>query len=172
MPNTKNIKSVEELTDKISRAKSIYFTEYLGLNVEKITHLRREFHASNVEFKVVKNTLLRLAAKNNNIEGLDGFLSGSTAIAVSYDDPTGPARVIKKFTKENDLPEVKGIIFEGEILKGSEFERIANLPTKEESLTMLVVLLSSPMTNLVWGLKSSMTSLVNGLNNLKNQKTN
>ena len=83
MPNTKNIQQVEVLTDKLSRAKAIYFTEYLGLNVEDITELRRNFHKSEVEYAVAKNTLLKLAAKNNGLEGMDQYLSGPTAIALS-----------------------------------------------------------------------------------------
>ena len=67
MPNIKNIQQVEELTDKLGRAKAVYITEYLGLNVEDITALRREFHANDVEFKVTKITLLILAAKNNEL---------------------------------------------------------------------------------------------------------
>ncbi len=172
MPNIKNIQQVEELTDKLGRAKAVYITEYLGLNVEDITALRREFHANDVEFKVTKNTLLKLAAKNNELEGLDDYFSGSTAIALSYEDPTSRARVLKQFTKDHDLPEVKGIVFNGDIMAGSEFERIANMPTKDQSLTKLAALLSSPMTKLVYALKSPIIDVGNALSNLKDQKHN
>ena len=67
MPNKKNIKNVERLTDKISKAKSIYFTDYLGLNVSDITKLRKEFFSNNVEYLVVKNTLLKIASENNKL---------------------------------------------------------------------------------------------------------
>ena len=170
MPNTKNINQVEQLTDMLAKAKAVYFTEYHGLNVEDITDLRREFSKNGIEFKVAKNTLIKLAANNNKLTGLNSFLTGSTAIALSYDDPTGPARILKQFKKEHELPEVKGIIFDGEILEGKEFERIADLPTKEQSLSMLVSALSSPMTQLALTLKSSMTDLGNALSNLKDQK--
>ena len=89
MPNTKNINQVDQLTDKLGKAKAIYFTEYHGLNVEDITELRREFSKNDIEFKVAKNTLIKLAAKNNKLDGLSPYLIGSTAIAISYDDPTG-----------------------------------------------------------------------------------
>jgi len=172
MPNTKNIEQVEELTDKLGRANAIYITEYLGLNVEDITELRHEFHSNEVEYKVSKNTLIKLAAKNNEMEGLDDYLIGSTAIAFSYQDPTSPARVLKQFKKEHDLPVVKGIVFEGNVFPGSEFKRIADLPTKDQLLAQLVSLLNSPMTNLVWALKSPMTDIGNALSNLKNEKFN
>lgn len=172
MPNTKNINQVEQLTDKLSKAKAVYFTEYHGLNVEDITKLRREFSKVDVEFKVAKNTLIKLAADNNELRGLDPYLSGSTAIAISYEDPTGPARVLKAFKKEHELPDIKGIIFEGEVLDGKEFKRIADLPTKDQLLAMLASSLSSPMTQLALTLKSSMTDLGNVLSNLKDQKSN
>ena len=172
MPNIKNINQVDQLTDKLGKAKAIYFTEYHGLNVEDITELRREFSNNDIEFKVAKNTLIKLAAKNNKLEGLSPYLSGSTAIAISYEDPAGPARVLKQFKKEHDLPEVKGIVFDGEVLEGQEFKRIADLPTKDQLLAMLVSTLSSPMTKLALTLKSSMTDLANTLSNLKDQKSN
>ena len=172
MPNTKNINQVEQLTDKLARAKAVYFTEYHGLNVEDITELRREFSKNDIEFKVAKNTLIKLAAENNKLDGLSPYLSGSTAIAISYDDPTGPARVLKQFKKEHELPDVKGIMFDGEVLEGKEFKRIADLPTKDQLLATLVSTLSSPMTKLALTLKSSMTDLGNTLSNLKDQKSN
>ena len=172
MPNTKNINQVEQLTDKLAKAKAIYFTEYHGLNVEDITELRREFSKNDIEFKVAKNTLIKLAADNNKLDGLSPYLSGSTAIAISYEDPASPARVLKDFKKEHELPGVKGIVFDGEVLDGKEFKRIADLPTKDQLLTILVSTLSSPMTKLALTLKSSMTDLGNTLSNLKDQKSN
>jgi large subunit ribosomal protein L10 len=172
MPNKKNIQQVEELTEKLGRAKAVYVTQYLGLNVEDVTELRREFHANNVEYLVAKNTLLKLAAKSNDIVGLDPYLSGPTAIALSYEDPTGPARVLKEFTKDRDLPEVKGIVFDGDVMDGSEFKRIADMPTKEQLLGMFAATLQSPLTKLMWALKSPMTDLSNTLSNLKDKKSN
>ena len=104
MPSEKNIKEVEELTDELRRAKGIYFTDYLGLNVEDMTDLRRKFFENGVQYKVAKNSLLKLAAEKNDLEGLNNFLDGSTAIAYSFDDPISPARVLKNFTKDHDLP--------------------------------------------------------------------
>ena len=111
MPNVKNIKSVERLTEKMSSAKSIYFTDYLGLNVSDITKLRKEFYANDVEYLVVKNTLLKIASENNKISLSNDLFTGSTAIAVSYDEPVAAAKVIKDFSKKYNLPTVKGILF-------------------------------------------------------------
>ena len=172
MPNAKNIKKVDELTKKLERAKGVYLTEYIGLNVQYITDLRREFYENDVEYLVTKNTLLKIAANNSNLNDLDSVLNGSTAVAFSYEDPTSPARVIKKFTKDNELPKVKGIVIDGELIDGSEFDRIANLPTKEESIAKFAALLQSPLLKLIWALKSPMSDMTNMLNNLKEKESN
>ena len=170
MPNKKNISNVKELTDKLSRAKSIYFTDYLGLNVSDVTSLRKKFFDSNVEYLVVKNTLLKIASDQNKISLGNELFLGSTAIAISYDEPVLAAKVLKNFLKDHDLPSIKGVLFEGSYLPASEFEKIANLPSKEESLTKIVVMLKSPVQNIVNLLNSPMVKLVNVLNGLKETK--
>ena len=171
MPNQKNQDEVIQLTEKLDKATAVYFTDFLGLNVSSITELRSEFFKASIEFKVAKNTLLKLAAENISLEGLDDFLVGSTAIAISYDEPTAPAKVLKKFTEDHDKPEVKAILFDGEVLDGSEYLKFATLATKDELLTKLVLMLNSPITILARTLSASMTNFVNGLNNLKNTKS-
>ena len=171
MPNSKNIEQVKELSDSFSRAKAVYFTEYHGLNVGDLTKLRSEFFKADVEYKVAKNTLIKLAAEENKISGLEDMLKGSTALAIAYDEPVSPAKVIKNFTKENDLPSVKGILFEGQFLPGEEFKKLANLPSKEESLSILVTMLNSPMQKLASTLNAPMQSLAGVLNNLKEKKS-
>ena len=171
MPSQKNLDEVTQLMEKLEKANAVYFTDFLGLDVPSITELRTEFFKASIEFKVAKNTLLKLAAKNINLEGLDDFLVGSTAIAISYDEPTLPAKILKKFTEDHDKPEVKAILFDGEVLKGSEYLKFASLPTKDVLLTKLVMMLNSPITILARTLSAPMTNLVNGLNNLKNDKS-
>ena len=170
MPNKKNISNVKELTDKLSRAKSIYFTDYLGLNVSAVTDLRKKFFESNVEYVVVKNTLLKIASDQNEISLGDELFSGSTAIAISYDEPVLAAKVIKDFLKDHDLPSIKGVLFEGSYLPASDFDKIANLPSKEESLAKIIVMLKSPVQNIVNLLNSPMVKLVNVLNGIKEAK--
>ena len=170
MPNQKNIKNVELLTDKLSKAKSIYFTDYLGLNVSDVTALRKKFFECNVEYLVVKNTLLKIASEKNKIELSGDLFAGSTAIALSYEEPVAAAKVIKGFLKDHELPIVKGLVFEGAYHDAGQFEKIANLASKEESLTVLAIMLNSPMQNFVNVLSSSMTKVVNVLEAVKNSK--
>ena len=171
MPNNKNIEKVKKLKETFSKAKAIYFTEYHGLNVGDITKLRSEFFKADVEYKVAKNTLIKLAAEQNMISGLDEVLIGSTAIAIAYNEPVAPAKVIKEFTKDNDLPTVKGILFDGEFLPGEEFKKLADMPSKEESLSQLVAMLNSPLQKLVSTLIAPIQNAVGVLNNLKEKKS-
>ena len=172
MPSTFNKEQVIELTEKLEKAKAIYFTDYLGLDVGSVTELRKMFFEQEIEFCVAKNTLIKLAAENNKIEGLEDFLSGPTALAISYDEPTKPAKVIKKFAKEHEKPEVKGILFEGEVLQNDRFESIASLPSREELLSHFVGTIQSPLSGLVRILNASMSNMVYVLTNLKDSKNN
>ena len=171
MPNKKNIEEVKELTKTLSQATAVYFTEYHGLSVSDMTRLRSEFFKVEVDYRVAKNTLIKLAAKENEIGGIDGLLKGSTAMAISYGEPVSPAKVIKEFNKDNDLPTVKGILFEGEFMPGDQFSRLADLPSKDELLGKLVGLLNSPMQKLVSTLNAPAQNLLGVLSNLNKKKS-
>ena len=171
MPNKKNIDDLKSLSDSMAKAKAIYFTEFHGLDVGSLTRLRGEFYKVGVEYRVAKNTLLKLAAKKNNIDGLDSLLKGSTAVAISYDEPVSAAKVIREFADDSGLPNVKGILFDGDLLPGEDFKRLADMPSKEELLSKLVLLLHSPMQKLLMTIDSPMQKLVRGLNALKEKKT-
>ena len=170
MPNKQNIKKVKELADCFSRAKAIYFTEYHGLDVQDITRLRRLFFEASVDYKVAKNTLIKLAIDESLIPKNSTVLKGSTAIAISYDEPIAPAKVIKEFTKDNDLPNVKGIILDGEYFKGEEFKKLADMPSKDELLSQLISIFNSPLQKFVSTISTPMQELVGVLNGLKEKK--
>ena len=92
-------------------------------------------------------------------------------MAISYDEPVSPARVIKEFNKNNDLPMVKGILFEGEFMPGNQFSRLADLPSKDELLGELVGLLNSPMQRFVSTLNTPVQNLLGVLSNLNEKKS-
>ena len=171
MPNKKNINDVEILTEKLSKAKSVYFTDYLGLSVSDVTMLRKKFFESDVEYLVVKNTLLKIASSENKLQLGDEVFSGSTAVALSYDDPVQAAKIIKSFLKEHDLPSIKGILFEGSYKDSGQFNIIANLPSKDESLSKLIVMLKSPVYNFANLLSAPMVNLVNALKGVEKNKS-
>ena len=171
MPNLKNIEKVKELSNSFRNAKAIYFTEYHGLNVEQITKLRSMFFKQNIEFKVAKNTLIKIALEDSEISDLDALLSGSTAVAVAYDEPVSPAKIIKEFSKDFDLPNVKGILFEGQYFEGEHYKKFADLPSKEELVSKFAIMLNSPMCKLLSTVNAPMQNLVGLLNSLKQTKS-
>ena len=170
MPTQAKIDIVSEVQGKLENSSGVYFADYKGLSVAKATELRRNFRAEGVEYKVIKNNLTKIAAKNAGIDGLDDLLVGQIGVAFSNQDPTAPARVIKKFIKEENPLDVVGIIFEGQMFDAAKYEELASLPSREELLSKLVGGLSSPMSKLVGTLGGSMSKLVGTLNSLKNQK--
>ena len=171
MPNLKNIEKVKELSNSFQKAKAIYFTEFHGLNVEQITRLRSMFFKENVDYKVAKNTLIKIALENSEISDLDSLLSGSTAVAIAYDEPVSPAKIIKEFSEDIDLPSVKGILFEGQYFEGDHYKKFADLPSKEELVSKFAIMLNSPMCKLLSTINAPMQNLVGLLNSLKQTKS-
>ncbi|MFQ6616047.1 MAG: 50S ribosomal protein L10 [Fidelibacterota bacterium] len=170
MPNPRKIEAVDRIGEKLARAKGIYFTQYLGLDVGEVTELRRRFHQEGVEFEVVKNTLAMRSAEKAGFEGLEDVFKGPTAIAFSYDDPASPAKILVDFQKSHDRPQLKALIFEGEVMEKDVFSRIASLPSRDRMLSKIVGQLSAPMIQLALGLKGAMANLVNVLNQVKESK--
>ena len=173
MPTEQKIDVVKETTERFKKASCVYFTNYSGIDVQTITNLRKSFRENQVEFVVTKNTLTKIAAKEAGYEGLfDEILNGQVGIAYSEGDPTAPARVIKDFKKENeDLLEVLGLFFEGELYPSEKYKELANLPSKEQSLAKLMGMLNQPLTKLAYTLDQMKgVKLVTALNNLKDTK--
>ena len=170
MPTEHKINIVKDTVKRFENSKGVYFTKYTGIDVKTITDLRKSFRDNNVEYVVTKNTLTKLAAKEAGYENLDEILSGQVGIAFS-DDATAPARIIKEFKKENeDLLDVLGLIFDGELYPSDKYIEFANLPTKEESLTKMVVMLNQPLTKFASALNNSFAKLLSTLGNLKETK--
>jgi len=173
MPNAHKIDLVDHLIQKFDSSSGIYFTCFTGMDVVQATELRKQFRESGIDYFVSKNTLTKIAATKAGYEDkLDDFLKGQVGIAYANEDPTSPARVIKNFKKENkDTLEVLGLVFEGEIYNADKFNELADLPSREELLTKLVVGFSQPMNNLVGTLSGAMTKLMYVLNSLKEDKS-
>ena len=173
MPNERNIKTVQELEDKIKSASALYFTRYTGMDVSQATELRREFRKNSIEYKISKNTLTKIAAVNAGYDSdkMSEFLNGQIGIAYADSDPTAPAKVIKDFIEENeDCLDVVGLIFDGSFFEADKYKQFADLPSKDELLTKFVVGLNSPMTKMSTMLNSVMVKMVTVLGGLKEKK--
>ena len=161
MANQQKIDIVNQAVDGFKNSQGIYFTRYTGMSVPQITELRKAFSNNSVNYKVIKNTLTKIAAKEAGYEGkFDELLENQVAIAFS-EDPVAPARVIKDFLKENeDSIEVLGVFFDGELYDAGKYKQLANLPSKEVLLSKFVSCLNSPMYGLASTLNGSMSKLV------------
>ena len=150
MPNQNNIETVKNLEQKIKDSSAMYFTKYTGMNVAQATQFKKVFKENSVEYKVSKNTLTKIAAKNAGFdESKINISSGQIGIAYADSDPTAPAKVIKDFVKENeDCLDVVGLIFDGEFFEADKYKQFASLPSREELLTKFVIGLNSPMTKM------------------------
>ena len=138
---------VDEISAQIKDAQSAVLVDYRGLTVEQDTQLRKELREAGVTYKVYKNTLMNFAFKGTDLETLSQYLEGPSAVAISKDDATAPARIICKFAKTADKLEVKGGVVEGIAYDAAGIASIASIPSREELLSKLLGSLQSPITN-------------------------
>ncbi len=161
---------VGDLHEKLSKASAAVLTDFKGLTVAEITELRDALAEQNIEYKVVKNTLMKIACKETDAEVLEPFLQGTCAIAIGYDDPTVPAKILKKFSKENEKLKIKAGVLGSKLLNADEVLAIADLPSREELLARLVGVLIAVPTGLVTVLSGVPRSFVGVLAALKQKK--
>lgn len=145
---------VEEIKDKLSRAKSAVFVSFIGTNVAKDTALRASIRNTNGEYKVYKNTLLLRALTELGMTGVEEYLHGTTSVAISYDDEVSVAKAISEAKKENDKLSVKFGLLEGAVIDDKYVDMLANIPSRDTLLSQLAFLLKSPMQRLAIGLKA------------------
>ena len=156
---------LEEVTAQLEEASSIYLTNASGLTVEHANALRKKFRDSDVQYRVVKNTLLRLAMdKVGGYEDLYEHLEGPTAVAFT-NEPAAPARVMKDFSKGpgDGLPALKGAYIDGAVYGSDALEALASLKSKDELIADILGLLMSPMTNIVGALQAQGGNLVGAI---------
>lgn len=145
---------VNEIAEKLRESNSAILTDYRGLTVAEMTALRKELREAGVEFKVLKNTLTRRATAQTNLTVLDPFLVGPTAIAFSKDDAVAPAKVLHKFAKDHQALEIKAGIVEGKLVNVDEIKALADLPSREGLLSMLLSVLQAPIRNFALAIKA------------------
>ncbi len=139
---------IEEIKGKIDGASSAVLVDYRGLTVEQDTRLRRELREAGVEYKVYKNTYMKRAFEGTDFAQLDELLDGPSAIAISKEDATAPARILAKFVKEADALEFKGAVVEGTFYDADGVKSLASIPSREELISKLLGSLQSPITNM------------------------
>jgi large subunit ribosomal protein L10 len=140
---------VSELKDKLAKTQSLVFADYRGIDVPAVTGLRDEFRKVQAEYRVFKNTLVKLAVKGTPMEGISPHLEGPTAVIFSYESPSAAAKVATKYAKDSEKFVVKGGYFEGTVLDQKGVEGLASMPGKDELRAKLLATFMAPATDLV-----------------------
>ncbi|WP_036464314.1 50S ribosomal protein L10 [Mycoplasmopsis sturni] len=144
---------VSEITSKIQESKAIAFAEYRGLTVAELKELRKAAKEVNVEIKVYKNRLFKIAAQNTGFEKLADHLVGPNIFAFSNQDDMSAAKLLVKFAKKHKLMVIKAGTYEGEVIDASGVKNVATLPTYEEALGILARSLMAPLSQISLSLK-------------------
>lgn len=145
---------VAEIAQKLKDSKTTIITDYRGLDVAEVTELRKTLREAGIEYKVLKNTLVRRATAETNLSDADEFLKGPTAIAFGYDDVVAPAKILVDFAKKHNNLEIKAGVLEGKLVTEEDVKALAALPSKEGLLSMLLSVLQAPMRNMALAVKA------------------
>lgn len=138
---------VQEISENVKDAQSVVVVDYRGLTVDQDTKLRKELREAGVTYKVYKNTMMNFAFKGTDFESLAPVLEGPSAIAISKDDATAPARIVAKFAENAPALEIKAGVVEGTFYDAEGMKAIAKIPSRNELLSRLLGSLQSPMAN-------------------------
>lgn len=162
---------VAEVAETVSRASALYFTDFTGLTVEQATELRRELRKAGVQYRVVKNTLIRKALEQ--VSGYDKVydrLVGPTGIAFAFDDVVAPARVIEKFSKKHEKLSLKVAVLEKQVYDGSKLKELAQLPSKKDMMASILGSVQAPLAGVPTVINAIMRDLVSVIDQLAQKK--
>ncbi|WP_303995015.1 50S ribosomal protein L10 [Megamonas hypermegale] len=167
--------AVASLKEQLSTAKGVVLTGYKGLTVAQDMKLRAKFREAGVSYHVVKNTMVRIAANEIGLEGLDPVLNGTTAIAVSAEDAVAPAKVVYDFIKENKLEKTEVLtiklgVVEGKVISVDEVKALASLPSREVLIAKVLGSMQAPISGMVNVLQGTIRNMVYVLDAIRAQK--
>ncbi|MDQ2086689.1 50S ribosomal protein L10 [Herbivorax sp. ANBcel31] len=162
--------AVKKLSEEIKEAKTIVFADYRGVSVEQDTEMRSALRKSDVEYKVVKNNLVRFAMGENGLSELEPHLKGPTAMAISMEDPVAPAKILAEYAKKNKKVQFKAGIVEGKICNAEDLKAIADLPSKEELIAKAIGGMNAPLNGFVNVLNANIKGLAVALNAIVEKK--
>jgi large subunit ribosomal protein L10 len=170
MATQQKVDIVSEFTDKFKRAKSLFLTDHTGIDVRTATGIRSKFREQKIEYKILKNRLAKRSLNNAEITELDEHLNGVTSFVISYDDPVAPARILKEFNKKKEILRLKVVYLDGQIIQGERASSLADLPSREDLLSMLVGVLQAPMARFLGTLQAPMQKIIRTLDAVKESK--
>jgi large subunit ribosomal protein L10 len=164
------IKIAEDLKEKFSKSKVVIVTDYKGMNVTTINMLRRKLREADIEYRVVKNTLLIRASEDTDVAVISEFFKGPSAVAISYDDPVMPAKVLTEFAKENKNLTIKAGVMGNKMLDVNDIKSLSSLPSREVLLGQVLSAMNGVPTSLVRVLNGTIGQFLNVLTAIKDQK--
>lgn len=149
MKRAEKAATIETLREKFRQAKAVVLADYRGLSVERMSALRGRLREAQVEFRVVKNTLARRAAREAGLDGLEAYFEGPTAVALAHGDPVAPPKLLSEFGKEWESLRMKAGLLEGRLLGVEELQAVATLPGLDALRGKLIGLLQAPASRMV-----------------------
>jgi len=162
---------VAEVVEVARKAQAMYFTDFSGLTVAQATELRREFRKSGIDYRVVKNTLIKKALEQMNAyDKLLDKLVGPTGVAFSYEDPVSPARIIQKFIGKHEKLSLKAAVLEQQVYDGSKLKELARLPARKEIVAGILGCIQSPLSSVPVAINSVLRDLVSVLGEIEKKK--
>ncbi|MEX2470273.1 MAG: 50S ribosomal protein L10 [Pseudohongiellaceae bacterium] len=161
---------VSEVNQAASSALSAVLADYRGVTVEEMTALRKTARDNKVYLRVIRNTLLKRAVADTEYECISEVLVGPTILALSQEDPGAAARVLKDFSKTNQEFQIKALSVGGELLDASQLDRLANLPTRDEALALLMGTMLAPVTKLARTLNEVPSKVTRAVAAVRDQK--
>ena len=162
-PRPEKVEKVSEIRDRLEQCSAVLLTEYRGLHVSEMAGLRSALRDAGGEYKVYKNTLVRFAAKDLGMEGVDALLTGPTAVAFVDGDVAQVAKVLRDFARANPALVVKGGVLSGSVLSASETAALADLPSRDVLLSRIAGAFAAPMQRMASLLQALPQSLAYGL---------
>ncbi len=161
---------VKEIHEKFNKAKSVVLTDFTGLNVQQLSELRNRLHSCKSEYKVVKNTLARIAAEGTDVHKIEDHLSGATGVVFSYEDIITPMKILSEYNQKFTLLRIRTGVLEGTILDSVGIEKVTDIPSRDILLGKISGSVNSPLYGLAFALQAVIRQLVFVLNAVKEAK--
>ncbi len=169
-PKPKKIETVADLTDKVNRARGIFFTEYKGLTVAEMTDLRRQCYQSHVDYVVCKNTFARMVLKEKGYDQALSLAVGPTGIVFGFDEPSVAAKILWDFAGKNEKLVLKGGILEGKPISKADIEAIKDLPSREQAIALLLAAVHGPLQGFVNVISAVLRDFVSVIDQIAQKK--
>ena len=163
--------TIEALTDRFRASPNVFVTDFTGLNVLRMTELRRRLRSAGGRYVVVKNTLAQRALAANRVQGLDDFLNGPTGVVLAGPDPVATAKVLSDFAKEFQKPEIKSGLVDGKAVTPEQVKRLASLPSRDVLLSQLAGTFQAPLAQFAGAMNGLLYQVVGALEALRAQRS-